>query len=51
LPAAVSEKWLATKTIKFSGAPIAEAVHCIKVVEPNSQMVLTSRAVGMSFGD
>ena len=33
------------------GVPIAEAVHRIKVVEPNSQMVLTCRAVGMSFGD
>jgi len=31
--------------------PIAEAVHRIKLVEPNCQMVETCRAVGISFGD
>jgi 6-phosphofructokinase 1 len=33
------------------GVPIAEAVHRIKLVQPDSQMVLTARAVGISFGD
>ena len=33
------------------GVPIADAVYRIKVVQPDSQMVLTCRAVGMSFGD
>jgi 6-phosphofructokinase 1 len=31
--------------------PIADAVDRIKLVQPNSQMVLTARAVGISFGD
>lgn len=31
--------------------PIADAVHRIKVVSPESQMVQTCRAVGISFGD
>jgi len=31
--------------------PIADAVHRIKVVQPDSQMVQTARAVGISFGD
>ncbi len=31
--------------------PIAEAVHRIKLVSPDSQMVQTCRAVGISFGD
>ena len=31
--------------------PIAEAVHRIKLVAPDSQMVQTCRAVGISFGD
>jgi 6-phosphofructokinase 1 len=31
--------------------PIAEAVHRIKVVSADSQMVQTCRAVGISFGD
>ncbi|MEA3213179.1 MAG: ATP-dependent phosphofructokinase / diphosphate-dependent phosphofructokinase [Chthoniobacter sp.] len=31
--------------------PIAEAVHRIKLVSPESQMVQTARAVGISFGD
>ena len=31
--------------------PIADAVHRIKLVQPNSQMVQTCRAVGISFGD
>ena len=30
---------------------IAEAVDRIKLVQPGSQMVLTARAVGISFGD
>ncbi len=30
---------------------IAEAVHRIKLVQPDSQMVQTCRAVGISFGD
>jgi 6-phosphofructokinase 1 len=33
------------------GVPIAEAVHRIKLVSPDSQMVQTARAVGISFGD
>ncbi len=33
------------------GVPIADAVHRIKLVQPDSQMVLTARAVGISFGD
>jgi 6-phosphofructokinase 1 len=33
------------------GVPIAEAVHRIKLVQPDSQMVQTCRAVGISFGD
>ena len=31
--------------------PIADAVHRIKLVHPDSQMVQTCRAVGISFGD
>ncbi len=31
--------------------PIADAVHRIKLVQPDSQMVQTCRAVGISFGD
>ena len=31
--------------------PIAEAVHRIKLVSPDCQMVQTCRAVGISFGD
>jgi len=31
--------------------PIADAVHRIKLVSPDSQMVQTCRAVGISFGD
>ena len=31
--------------------PIAEAVHRIKLVQPDSQMVQTCRDVGISFGD
>ena len=31
--------------------PIADAVHRIKLVPPDSQMVQTCRAVGISFGD
>jgi 6-phosphofructokinase 1 len=31
--------------------PIADAVHRIKLVQPDSEMVLTCRAVGISFGD
>ena len=33
------------------GVPIADAVHRIKLVQPDSQMVHTGRAVGISFGD
>ena len=33
------------------GVPIADAVHRTKLVQPNSQMVQTARAVGISFGD
>ena len=33
------------------GVPIADAVHRIKLVQPDSQMVQTCRAVGISFGD
>ncbi|MEI9892683.1 MAG: hypothetical protein WDN28_01885 [Chthoniobacter sp.] len=31
--------------------PIADAVHRIKLVKPDSQMVRTCRDVGISFGD
>ena len=31
--------------------PIADAIHRIKLVQPDSQMVQTCRAVGISFGD
>ena len=31
--------------------PIAEAVHRLRLVSPQSQMVETARAVGISFGD
>ena len=33
------------------GVPIADAVDRIKVVKPDNQIVLTCRAVGVSFGD
>jgi ATP-dependent phosphofructokinase / diphosphate-dependent phosphofructokinase len=33
------------------GVPIADAVNRLKVVKPDSQMVLTCRAIGISFGD
>jgi 6-phosphofructokinase 1 len=33
------------------GVPIAQAVNRLKLVPPNSQMVQTARAVGISFGD
>ena len=33
------------------GVPIADAVHRIKLVSPEGQMVQTCRAVGISFGD
>jgi hypothetical protein len=32
------------------GVPIADAVNRLKVVKPDSQMVLTRRAIGISFG-
>jgi len=31
--------------------PISEAVHRLKLVPPDGQMVQTCRAVGTSFGD
>jgi hypothetical protein len=31
--------------------PIAEAVHRLRLVSPDSQMVETARSVGISFGD
>lgn len=31
--------------------PISQAVHCLKKVSPEGQMVETARAVGISFGD
>ncbi len=36
---------------EVSSVPIADAVHRIKLVHPDSQMVQTCRAVGISFGD
>jgi 6-phosphofructokinase 1 len=33
------------------GVPIAQAVNRLKLVSPDSQMVQTARAVGISFGD
>ena len=33
------------------GVSIADAVHRIKLVQPDSQMVQTGRAVGIAFGD
>ena len=36
---------------EVSSVPIADAVDRIKLVQPDSQMVLTARAVGISFGD
>ncbi|MCE9611038.1 MAG: 6-phosphofructokinase [Chthoniobacter sp.] len=36
---------------EVSSVPIAAAVHRIKLVSPDSQMVQTCRAVGISFGD
>lgn len=31
--------------------PIAEAVHRLRLVDPNDQLVVTAREVGISFGD
>ena len=31
--------------------PIADAVHCLKKVSPDGQMVEVARAIGISFGD
>ena len=42
---------VAYRNYEVSGVPIADAVDRIKVVQPGSQMVLTARAVGISFGD
>ena len=36
---------------EVGSVPIADAVDRIKLVQPRSQMVLTARAVGISFGD
>ena len=36
---------------EVKSVPIAEAVHRIKLVSPDCQMVQTCRAVGISFGD
>jgi 6-phosphofructokinase 1 len=36
---------------QVESVPIADAVHRIKFVSPDSQMVQTCRAVGISFGD
>jgi 6-phosphofructokinase 1 len=33
------------------GVPIADAVHKLRLVSPDSQMVETARAVGITFGD
>jgi 6-phosphofructokinase 1 len=33
------------------GVPIADAVHKLRLVSPDSQMVQTARAVGITFGD
>jgi 6-phosphofructokinase 1 len=39
------------RNYEVSGVPIADAVDRIKLVQPESQMMLTARAVGISFGD
>ena len=31
--------------------PILDAVHRLRLVKPDSQMVSTAKAVGISFGD
>ena len=36
---------------EVDSVPIADAVDRLKVVQPDSQMVLAARAVGISFGD
>ncbi|MEO7318780.1 MAG: ATP-dependent 6-phosphofructokinase [Chthoniobacteraceae bacterium] len=36
---------------EVASVPIADAVDRLKVVQPDSQMVLAARAVGISFGD
>ena len=39
------------RNYEVGSVPIADAVDRIKLVQPGSQMVLTARAVGISFGD
>lgn len=39
------------RNYEVGSVPIAAAVHRIKLVSPNCQMVQTCRAVGISFGD
>ncbi len=39
------------RNYEVGSVPISEAVDRLKVVQPQSQMVLTARAVGISFGD
>jgi phosphofructokinase-like protein len=36
---------------EISDAPIADAVHCLRLVAPDHQLVKTAREVGISFGD
>lgn len=36
---------------QVASVPIAKAVNRLRLVHPNSQMVLTARGVGISFGD
>ena len=39
------------RNYEVGGVPIADAVDRLKVVESGNQMMLTARAVGISFGD
>ena len=39
------------RNYEVGSVPIADAVDRLKIVKPDSQMVLTARAVGISFGD
>ena len=39
------------RNYEVKGVPIKDAVDRLKLVQPSSQMVLTARAVGISFGD
>jgi hypothetical protein len=36
---------------EVSDAPMADAVHCLRLVATDHQLVKTTREVGISFGD